>query len=516
MATYEQQHFHYSSAKVPTPSVTSSDSALAQIVFGGPTTVGNDTVNVTDTWKGSLGAFSASGSVQYPRTFTCADVGNWPNTATIIETGQQSSANVLVTCSPITQIPGLAIFKTASPDCILSGTVVTYTYIVTNTGQTVLTNVVVTDDKIGAIGTIQVMNPGESVTLTKTAPITDDIVNVGMAQTGSLVATDNASVDVVHPAIDVEKTSDAPAEGVLAGTKVTYFYTVQNTGDVPLHNVNVVDDKLGVIATGLTLAVNQTMSLPSKTATITETVTNVVTATAVDDCDHQATDTQELTVETFVPFTPPDVQLEKSADGEEFAPGDIVTYTLTFTNIGDGPASNFTIVDDYDERFVSVEDPAGGDRRRRQDHLDDPRSPRSRRERHDRLHDAAELRLRAGHDAGVQHRGRECRRRRGHLEQLGEGMHLGLLRPAGSGTRGRRGLPAVHRWRARPDPRGRRIALAGGLALRRRRAAPTYSCSRVGRCGGASCTVHWLLREATVDCWSVLGDDVGGGGSPRA
>ncbi len=360
MATYVQQHFHYAPNVAPTATGTSSDSAIAPIVFGGATTVANDTIHVTDTWKGSLGAFSSSSSVQYPRTFTCADVGNWPNTATITETGQQSSANVLVTCSSTIPIPGLSIDKTASPNCILSGTVVTYTYVVTNTGQTVLTNVVVTDDKLGSIGTIQVMNPGDKVTLTKTAPITDDVTNVGKATDGVLVATDPASVDVVHPAIDVEKTSDAPAEGVLKGTTVTYFYTVKNTGDVPLSNVNVTDDKLGTIATGVSLAVGETKSLPSKSAALDEATTNVVTATGVDSCNHQVSDQDSLIVDVFLPFTPPDIKLEKAAIGEEFSPGDLVSYTLTYTNIGDGPASNFTIVDDYDQRYMSVEDAGGG------------------------------------------------------------------------------------------------------------------------------------------------------------
>ena len=361
-ATYIQQHFHYSSTWRATPSTTTSDSALAQIVFGGPTSVVNDTINVTDTWKGSLGAFSSSSIVRYPRTFTCADLGNWPNTATITETGQSSSANVLVTCSPVNVlIPGLAIQKTASPDCILAG-------------QDVDVHLHRDEHRAdrshergghrrqarGDIGTIQVMNPGQSVTLTKTAPVNADTTNVGTATSGSLVATDAASVDVVHPAIVVDKSSDAPVEGVEKGTKVTYTYTVTNTGDVPLKNVSVVDDKLGTVATGLTLAAGETRTLPSKEAILTETTTNVVTAKGDDDCNHEVSDTDELTVEVFLPFTPPDVSLTKEADGTTFKPGDVITYTLTYTNVGDVPVDDFTIVDDYDQRYVTVEDSAGG------------------------------------------------------------------------------------------------------------------------------------------------------------
>jgi hypothetical protein len=66
-----------------------------------PVLTGYETVNVTDTFVGSLGSFSASGYTTYQRTFTCADAGENPNTATIVETGQNSSALVeVVGCQP--------------------------------------------------------------------------------------------------------------------------------------------------------------------------------------------------------------------------------------------------------------------------------------------------------------------------------------------------------------------------------------------------------------------------------
>jgi len=58
----------------------------------------NATVNVTDSVEGDLGSFSDSGSANYSRTFTCGQTTNYPNTATIDETGQSSSANVQVNC----------------------------------------------------------------------------------------------------------------------------------------------------------------------------------------------------------------------------------------------------------------------------------------------------------------------------------------------------------------------------------------------------------------------------------
>jgi len=71
----------------------------AAVTFGSPTTLVNDTVNVTDTFAGDLGEFSASDSATYDRTFECgADAGQHDNTATIVETGQFDDASVTVTC----------------------------------------------------------------------------------------------------------------------------------------------------------------------------------------------------------------------------------------------------------------------------------------------------------------------------------------------------------------------------------------------------------------------------------
>ena len=60
------------------------------------------------------------------------------------------------------------------------GETVTYTYKVTNTGLTYLSDVTVTDDKLGAIGTVEgLLAPGATVILTKDATITANVVNVG-------------------------------------------------------------------------------------------------------------------------------------------------------------------------------------------------------------------------------------------------------------------------------------------------------------------------------------------------
>jgi len=60
---------------------------------------GYDQVTVDDSVAGVLGTVGGSHSWTYPRSFTCGqDAGTHPNTATIAQTGQSSSASVSVTC----------------------------------------------------------------------------------------------------------------------------------------------------------------------------------------------------------------------------------------------------------------------------------------------------------------------------------------------------------------------------------------------------------------------------------
>ena len=62
----------------------------------------------------------------------------------------------------------------------------------------------------------------------------------------------------------------------------------------------------------------------------------------------------------FAPFTELDLAITKVADVEDADPGDVITYTLTYWNNGEEPATDFTIVDDFDERYLTVADSAGG------------------------------------------------------------------------------------------------------------------------------------------------------------
>ena len=183
--------------------------------------------------------------------------------------------------------PAITISKAAvlhdGGECVdEDGDVVDYTVLVTNTGNTVLSNVVVTDSfEGGSDVTISgpasgdansngLLDPGETWTYTYTYTATqDDIdsnggdddgtldnvatVNADSAATDSSVTdNDDASVEVCPaPGIAIDKVAALDDDGDCVdedGDIINYTYSVTNTGNVALDNVVVVDDKVTVVA----------------------------------------------------------------------------------------------------------------------------------------------------------------------------------------------------------------------------------------------------------------------------
>jgi len=128
--------------------------------------------------------------------------------------------------------PDIRILKTVDPPSGEPGDVVTFSYEVRNTGDTTLYDVHVDDDVIGPIGVIGVLEPGETVVLTKEWELPGDaidIVNVGTASGTDVLGEevsddDDAVVTIVEAATPPAPPrptaftgSDALSLGALAG-----------------------------------------------------------------------------------------------------------------------------------------------------------------------------------------------------------------------------------------------------------------------------------------------------------
>ena len=158
--------------------------------------------------------------------------------------------------------PGISITKTASPTSVRAGRDVTYTFVVRNTGDAALSNVVPTDDKCAPLdftggddnnnGLLDGTDSGspESWTYTCTRavnlpppPDTVDTNRVTVNGTDPLgnnyTDADTARVTVLDPEIHLEKSVNKSL--VPAGSKVTYTFLATNVGNSPVPADDVLD-----------------------------------------------------------------------------------------------------------------------------------------------------------------------------------------------------------------------------------------------------------------------------------
>ncbi len=152
-------------------------------------------------------------------------------------------------------IPSILVTK----ECALTGTldnpIVTYSGIVSNTGNTLLTNVVVVDDNATPGDTSDdVSYPIGDLAVAQSAPYNGTYLATGTLSTNTVVAfgtdaldltvsnTANCTVEIdCNPSIVVTKA--CPADPVPAGSDITVSGTVTNTGNVTLFDVLVVNDQ---------------------------------------------------------------------------------------------------------------------------------------------------------------------------------------------------------------------------------------------------------------------------------
>ncbi len=253
-------------------SLVDGGSGEAAIDFTGvnPEVTGFDTITTVDT-NDAFADQNGGNPVQtsddvvynYDVPFMCdEDEGEHPNTATIVETDQSDDVLVTVSCAS----PSISVDKTGD-DTSKVGDDVTYTYTITNNGDTTLYLDSVVDDVIGDITndassagcdtlasnedcqfeveyTVQGGDPDPLVNEVVVTYNTSESLD-GVEATDS----DTHSVSLFQPSVVVTKTG--PSEAAV-GDEITYEYTIENTSssDAPdLVLVSVTDDVIGDLTT---------------------------------------------------------------------------------------------------------------------------------------------------------------------------------------------------------------------------------------------------------------------------
>ena len=265
----------------------------------------------------------------------------------------------------------ITLVKTANISSFsASGTVVTYSYEVTNTGTVKLDPVTVTDPMAGLSSitcpsTSLAAWASETCTATYTTTLAD--LNAGsITNTGTATGTPPSGPNVTasnclkipawqSPSIAIVKAATVSSFSG-PGTPVTYSYKVTNTGNVTLNPVVVTDPMANLSAlscpvTSLAAGISETCTATyTTTATdvTTALITNTGTATGQPPTGANVTASQTLIIPLTgaSPPTGPSIAIVKTANISSFSgSGTLVTYSYKVTNTGNVTLNPVVVTD---------------------------------------------------------------------------------------------------------------------------------------------------------------------------
>ncbi|CAM3230149.1 SBBP repeat-containing protein [Paenibacillus lupini] len=244
-------------------------------------------------------------------------------------------------------VPRLEINKSADRNVVHQGETVNFTITVSNTGNTELFNVLVTDDLTGFETVIPVLFIGQSETFIvtlfvplETPPQTYTNTAAAVSnQTDPVLANEEVTV-LADPLLGIKKTPAALT--VVIGQTIEYTVTLVNFGNVPLTGIRIIDELLGIdqpvpdLAVGEELEFVFTFTFPRQTP-IGSDIVNILSVVSNE------TGPQE--VESVVTVTGAGLSLLKESDRATAIPGETVVYTMTVTNLLDVPQTNVVLND---------------------------------------------------------------------------------------------------------------------------------------------------------------------------
>ena len=370
------------------------------VTLSGPFTVTDDKTTVT--CPASPATLAPGASLNCTATYTVTqadlDAGSVTNHATAYAKfgATTLASNEAEATVNAVQSPAISLVKSASPATYGKvGDVITYSYVVKNTGNVTLPGPFsISDDKLGTISCpAGALAPGASVTCTKSYTIVQSnldggsITNTATASTsyGAQTVTSNPSSATVtaqqKPALTLTKVAN-PLTYSAVGQVIVYTYVAQNTGNVTLSGpFMVTDDKLGTFQCGaatslapgaaVTCTKSYTIQASDLNATYNASITNRATAagkfgaTSVTSNQAQATVSQvrpsgqiaptQTTCSDFANGVAADLtELAYNVKGSQInnvAPGVLFYYSKVTA-----PASSFTIqvVQTNDKSFPAL------------------------------------------------------------------------------------------------------------------------------------------------------------------
>jgi uncharacterized repeat protein (TIGR01451 family) len=314
-------------------------------------------------------------------------------TATGTLFGRPVTATATEQVDVIDALPAIALQKTGVFNDVNGngfadlGETITYTFVVTNTGNVTLTNVALTDDKVTpaaftltgdavprndstdtpAAGWAN-LAPGDTLTAIATYPVTAadldavQVVNAAEVSGFTVPGIEVSATDTVTTPLTSASSLELAKTGTLdlgngvadVGDVITYQFQVTNTGPTTLTNVKVNDPLLLVSALQNAPAVQdliQVAAIPSDPITTASIPTGPVSVAA-----------REPDVwSPPVPLLPASIYAERrlvrlSPSDQPFKAGDRIGVYFKLTNAGDVPLTNISVAQPGDEAFGAALD----------------------------------------------------------------------------------------------------------------------------------------------------------------
>jgi uncharacterized repeat protein (TIGR01451 family) len=349
---------------------------------------GDNVLETTETWH-----YTATHTVTQAEMNAGATLVNVA-TADTNQTNPQSDSAT----STVTQNPSLAIDKTFvevtggndNGVADMAGDVLNYTVTVTNTGNVTLTGVTIVDPLTGQNIFGVTLAPGASQTFNTAYILTQadldgqgggdgDIDNTATAdsnQTGPVSDSATVALPTPQPGLAIDKVfisvtggnnngvADAP------GDVLNYTVTVSNVGNVTLTGVTVVDPLTGQNISGVTLAPGASQIFNTSYTLTQADLDGAGNAGSDHDIDNTATadsnqtgpvsDSATVALPTPQPNDPA-MAIDKvfvnvtggNNNGVADAPGDVLNYTVTVSNVGNVNLTDVSVVDPLTGQNIS-------------------------------------------------------------------------------------------------------------------------------------------------------------------
>ena len=197
--------------------------------------------------------------------------------------------------------PNISLTKTPSATLVESGSIVSYLYNATNTGEVPLTGGIY-DDVFGQVGYFVNLAPGGWVGFNVTHTLTHNTTNIattwGIDSFGqNVTATASAFVQVYNPTASISLTKTPSATLVVNGTAVSYLYNATNTGETDLTG-GIYDDVFGQVGYFVNLAPGGWVGF-NVTHTLTHNTTNIATTWGIDSFGQNVTATASAFVQVY-------------------------------------------------------------------------------------------------------------------------------------------------------------------------------------------------------------------------